>query len=52
MAAHGTGGVEIGTAAAVDFNAHERTYRGFLSLIKYSTAAIAAILILMAFFLI
>lgn len=51
MAAHGAQGVEIGTAATVDFAAHERTYRGFLTLLKYSTIAIAVILILMAFFL-
>ena len=52
MAAHGAdqGGVELG-AGTVDFADHERTYLGFLSLLKYSTAAIAVILILMAFFL-
>ncbi len=51
MAAHGDGGVELGTAATVDFAAHERTYRGFLALIKYSSIAIVVILILMAIFL-
>jgi hypothetical protein len=52
MAAHGSAGVELGTGVTVDFAAHERTYRGFLTLLKYCTAGIAALLILMAFFLI
>jgi len=54
MAAHGAdhGGVEIGTAASVDFAAHEKTYRGFLTLLKYSTAAIVVLLVLMAIFLV
>jgi hypothetical protein len=53
MAAHGAdhGGVELGTGAIVDVADHERTYRGFLALLKYSSAAIAVVLILMAFFL-
>ncbi|MCR4282094.1 MAG: aa3-type cytochrome c oxidase subunit IV [Bauldia sp.] len=53
MAAHGAdhGGVEIGMAATVDYATHERTYRSFLGLLKYSMAGIALILILMAFFL-
>jgi hypothetical protein len=51
MAAHSEGGVEIGVATSVDFAAHERTYQGFLSLLKYSSAGIVAILILMAVFL-
>lgn len=54
MAAHGAdhGSVEIGTAASVDFAARERTYRGFLTLFKYSAAAIVVILVLMAIFLV
>lgn len=53
MAAHGAdhGGVELGSGATVDVADHERTYHSFLSLLKYSSAAIIAILILMAFFL-
>ncbi len=51
MAAHGSDSVEIGVAGSVDYAAHERTYLGFLALIKYSTIAIVVILILMAFFL-
>jgi hypothetical protein len=53
MAAHGAdhGGVELGAAGTVDYAVNERTYRGFLNLFKYSAAAIAVILILMAFFL-
>lgn len=51
MAEHGSDSVEIGVAATVDYAAHERTYLGFLALIKYSTIAIVVILILMAIFL-
>ena len=53
MAAHSAdhGGVEIGAAASVDYGARQQTYRGFLSLLKYSALAIAIILILMAIFL-
>jgi len=51
MAAHSDGGVEIGVAASVDYADHQRTYRGFLTLLKYSMAGITILLVLMAFFL-
>lgn len=35
-----------------DYEAHERTYEGFIMLVKYGTIAVAIILILMAFFLV
>ncbi len=34
-----------------DYVAHEQTYEGFLRLVKYATATIALVLILMAIFL-
>ena len=34
-----------------DYQAHEATYEGFIKLVKYGTAAVAVILILMAIFL-
>ena len=34
-----------------DYPAHEQTYDGFITLVKYGTATIALILILMAIFL-
>lgn len=40
------------TADGNDYAAHEATYVGFLQLVKYGTAAVIAILVLMAFFLI
>lgn len=49
MADHGT--VELGIATGVNFTDHEKTYLGFLKLLKYSSAAIAIVLILMAIFL-
>lgn len=53
MAAHGAsdGGVELGPGTTVDFADHERTYVGFLALLKYCSIAIVVVLILMAFFL-
>ena len=39
------------TADGNDYEAHEQTYEGFIMLVKYGTAAVAAILILMAIFL-
>jgi hypothetical protein len=39
------------TADGNDYVAHEQTYEGFIMLVKYGTAAVAAILILMAIFL-
>lgn len=49
MADHGT--VELGTATGTDFNDHLRTYNGFLKMVKYGSASIAILLILMAYFL-
>jgi hypothetical protein len=50
MADHAAqGAVELG--GIVDVADHERTYRGFLTLVKYGTSAVAIILLLMAFFL-
>ena len=34
-----------------DYVAHEQTYEGFIMLVKYGSAAVALILILMAIFL-
>jgi hypothetical protein len=45
------GGVELGAGGIVDMKAHERTYSGFLNLLKYSLVGSFIILILMAFFL-
>jgi hypothetical protein len=42
---------ELGTATGTDLADHQKTYRGFLRLLKYCVAAIAIILILMAIFL-
>ena len=39
------------TADGNDYESHEQTYEGFIMLVKYGTAAVAAILILMAIFL-
>jgi hypothetical protein len=39
------------TADGNDYEAHEQTYEGFIILVKYGTAAVATILILMAIFL-
>jgi hypothetical protein len=50
MAAHSDGGVEIGVAASVDYADHERTYRGFLTLLKYSMTGIIVVLVLLAIF--
>lgn len=35
----------------MDYAEHERTYRGFLALAKWGSAAVVVILVLMAFFL-
>ncbi|MFL6793256.1 MAG: aa3-type cytochrome c oxidase subunit IV [Bradyrhizobium sp.] len=40
------------TADGNDYAAHEQTYEGFITLVKYGTVAVAIILILMAFFLV
>ena len=39
------------TADGMDYPAHEATYEGFIKLVKYGSAAVAIILILMAIFL-
>jgi hypothetical protein len=39
------------TADGNDYIAHEQTYEGFIKLVKFGTAAVAVILILMAIFL-
>ncbi len=49
MAEHGT--VELGVAAGTNYTDHLSTYRSFLRLVKYTSAAIAVTLILMAYFL-
>jgi hypothetical protein len=40
------------TADGNDYIEHERTYEGFITLVKYGTGTVALILILMAFFLV
>ncbi|MFO1111867.1 MAG: aa3-type cytochrome c oxidase subunit IV [Bradyrhizobium sp.] len=39
------------TADGNDYEAHEKTYEGFIMLVKYGTVSVAAIVILMAIFL-
>ena len=39
------------TADGNDYIAHEQTYEGFIKLVKFGTAGVALILILMAIFL-
>jgi hypothetical protein len=43
--------VAYATAGGNDYPAHEQTYEGFIMLVKYGTATVALVLILMAFFL-
>jgi len=50
MANHGE--VAYTTADGNDYAAHEATYEGFINLVKYGTASVALILILMAIFLV
>ena len=50
MADHGT--VEYATAEGNDYAEHERTYRFFISLVKWHIYVLAALLILMAYFLV
>ena len=35
-----------------DYPAHEATYEGFIKLVKYGSAAVVAVLVLMAIFLV
>ena len=39
------------TADDNDYPAHEQTYEGFITLVKYGTAAVVIIVALMGFFL-
>jgi Bacterial aa3 type cytochrome c oxidase subunit IV len=39
------------TADGNDYVAHEQTYEGFIKLVKYGSAAVVLILIMMAIFL-
>jgi aa3 type cytochrome c oxidase subunit IV len=50
MADHGE--VTYTTADGMDYAAHEATYEGFIKLVKWGTASVALILILMAIFLV
>lgn len=49
MAAHGT--PEYSVAEGNDYEAHEQTYRTFLSLVKWVLIVVVVILIGMAYFL-
>jgi len=49
MADHGE--LEYATAEGNDYPAHEQTYRGFITLVKVTIVVVAAIVILMAYFL-
>jgi hypothetical protein len=49
MADHGE--IAYSTADGNDYAAHEATYEGFIKLVKYGTAAVVLIVILMAIFL-
>ncbi|QPF84030.1 aa3-type cytochrome c oxidase subunit IV [Bradyrhizobium genosp. L] len=40
------------TADGNDYIAHEQTYEGFIKLVKFGSATVAIILILMAYFLV
>ena len=40
------------TADGMDYPAHEQTYEGFIKLVKYGSAAVIVILVLMAIFLV
>jgi hypothetical protein len=39
------------TADGNDYAAHEQTYEGFLMLVKYGTAAVVFVIVMMAIFL-
>ena len=49
MAEHGA--LELGTATGTNYADYQRTYRGFLRLLKYCVGAIVIVLVLMAIFL-
>jgi hypothetical protein len=44
--------VAYSTADGNDYIAHEQTYEGFIKLVKYGTASVIVILVLMAIFLV
>ncbi len=44
--------VEYATATGNDYAEHERTYQFFLGLVKWGTAIVVVVLILMAYFLV
>ena len=46
------GEVAYTTADGMDYPAHEATYEGFIKLVKYGSATVVIILILMAYFLV
>jgi hypothetical protein len=50
MADHGE--VTYTNADGMDYQAHEATYEGFIQLVKWGSASVALILILMAIFLV
>lgn len=50
MADHGT--VSYSTAEGNDYEAHEATYEGFLTLTKWGTISVIVIVALMAIFLV
>lgn len=49
MASHGE--LAYTTADGNDYPAHENTYEGFIKLVKFGTATVVIIVILLAFFL-
>ncbi len=49
MADHGE--MTYTSADGMDYPAHEATYEGFIKLVKYGTATVIVILVLMAIFL-
>jgi len=49
MADHGE--LEYATATGNDYDAHEQTYRSFLTLVKVVLVVVAVIVILLGFFL-
>lgn len=52
MAEHNDhGGVDLGAPGIVNVADHEKTYNGFLVLLKWSSISIIVVLCLMAFFL-
>ncbi len=55
MANHGSatfGSANIATVDGDDYAAHEAAYRGFLWFVRWGAAAVAAVVVLMAIFLV